>query len=79
MMKSLAGPKLLQRGPSTSKKNDDDDDEDDEGGADDAIAASSTGKDGPCFRSDRRIARLIIARYWADNLMNLYKKQHASD
>lgn len=79
MMKSLAGPKLLQRGPSTSKKNDDDDDEDDEGGADDALATSSTGKDGPCFRSDRRIARLIIARYWADNLMNLYKKQHASD
>jgi len=67
VMKSLGGPKLLHRGPSTSNQ-----DDGEEGGADDA-AKDGKGSKGPSFRSDRRIARLIIARYWADQIIVKYK------
>lgn len=66
-MKSLGGPKLLGRAKKTS-----DTDDDEEGGADDA-AQDDDGGAGPSFRSDRRIIRLLIARYWADSLMQKYK------
>eukprot|EP00555_Chaetoceros_dichaeta_P007188 CAMPEP_0198264746 /NCGR_PEP_ID=MMETSP1447-20131203/17236_1 /TAXON_ID=420782 /ORGANISM="Chaetoceros dichaeta, Strain CCMP1751" /LENGTH=115 /DNA_ID=CAMNT_0043953809 /DNA_START=1 /DNA_END=348 /DNA_ORIENTATION=+ len=68
MFVDLGGPKLLQRGPSTTVSADDQGEE--EGGADDGddhIAKEAS------FRSDRRIARLMIARYWADQLISKYK------
>ena len=68
-MKSLGGPKLLHRGPSTTQHSGCDDDEG-EGGADDA---AGKGEKGPSFRSDRRIARLVIARYWSDQIISKYK------
>lgn len=69
VMKTLGGPKLLQRGPSSSNK----EDNDGGGGADDPIQEESKAGSGPSFRSDRRIARLIIARYWADQIISKYK------
>jgi hypothetical protein len=75
-MKSLGGPKLLHRGPSTTQHNDDDEnnDNDNEGGADDADKGEKDeGKSGPSFRSDRRIARLVIARYWSDQIISKYQ------
>ena len=69
--KSLGGPKLLDRGPSSSKQEDDDDEEG--GGADDGQERDPEDtKPGPSFRADRRIVRLLIARYWADMLMKKY-------
>lgn len=59
-MRTLGGPKLLERG----SKNPDDDVEEPERGA----FKSS-------FQSDRRIIRLLIARYWADVLMKRFLEQ----
>jgi hypothetical protein len=59
-MESLAGPKLLDRGQAVS----DDADEDEVPKAKSTI---------PSFRSDRRIVRLLIARYWADLLQKRYE------
>ena len=79
MVESLGGPKLLHRAPKKQKpKADDggdegDDSDDDEGGADDADEAPVPGQTGPSFRSDRRIIRLLIARYWADQIIQKYK------
>lgn len=79
MVESLGGPKLLHRAPKKKKpKADDgsdegDDSDDDEGGADDADEAPVPGQTGPSFRSDRRIIRLLIARYWADQIIQKYK------
>jgi len=73
-MKSLGGPKLLHRRPSTIQHNDDENEDDNEGGADDADkGGKDNGKVGPSFRSDRRIARLVIARYWSDQIISKYK------
>jgi len=78
-MKSLIGPKLLERGPSTSKSGKNGNDED-EGGADDAdaeemiVEKGSKKKKGPSFRSDRRIVRLIILRHWADQIIRKYRE-----
>jgi len=71
-MKSLGGPKLLHRGPSTTQHSGCDEEE---GGADDVAGKSEKddGKNGPSFRSDRRIARLVIARYWSDQIISKYK------
>ena len=76
-VESLGGPKLLHRAPKKTKpieKNGDegDDSDDDEGGADDADEAPVSGQTGPSFRSDRRIVRLLIARYWADQIIQKY-------
>lgn len=82
LMQSLGGPKLLHRAPkkSVSMSSDgdggsDDDGEggDDEGGADDAEGETLPGQTGPSFRSDRRIVRLLIARYWADQIIGKYR------
>jgi hypothetical protein len=62
-IKSLSGPKLLDRGPSKGE------DDDGSGDADHGVTEKSTG---PSFQSDRRIIRLIIARYWADLLLKKY-------
>jgi len=69
MFASLGGPKLLQRGPSTSKNEYDPDEEGDVDAGDDVV---TDGQKGPSFRSDRRVVRLMIARYWADQLMSKY-------
>lgn len=80
-MQSLGGPKLLDRAaPVKRKKNGDDSssDEEDDGDADDGLKTSRDEDDapdpndpsaGPSFRADRRIIRLLIARYWADQMM----------
>lgn len=77
MIKSLKGPKLLQRGLSTSTKNVKGDENDDAEGDGDGVY--SFDGCGPSFRSDRRIARLVIAKYWADQIIakyeTLYKKE----
>ena len=64
MMYSLGGPKLLARAPRKE--------EDEDGDADDVEANT----EGPSFRADRRVIRLLIARYWSDLIMNAYKKAH---
>ena len=75
-VESLGGPKLLHRAPKKTKpiektgdSDEGDDSDDDEGGADDADEAPVPGQTGPSFRSDRRIVRLLIARYWADQII----------
>jgi len=64
MMVSLGGPKLLARGPKSTMDGDDD------GGADDPDDLKSSS--GPSFRADRRIVRLLIARYWADLIISRF-------
>ena len=67
-IKSLGHGKLLDRGVSTRL-------EDEEGGADEPnINADNENAAKPSFRSDRRIVRLLIARYWADALRDKYLK-----
>ena len=60
---------LLHRGPSKKKEGVEADGADD---ADDANKEDNSGNK-QSFRSDRRIARLIIARFWADQLIAKYK------
>jgi hypothetical protein len=74
VMKSLGGPKLLHRGPSSSpgEYGENGIGEYGEIGETDEVEETK-GKGGPSFRSDRRIARLVIAKYWADQIMSRYK------
>mmetsp|Transcript_38045 Transcript_38045/g.53606 ORF Transcript_38045/g.53606 Transcript_38045/m.53606 type:complete len:280 (-) Transcript_38045:27-866(-) len=65
-MKTLGGPKLLDRTPKPV------DDDEEEGEADDALHDEDTSA-GPSFRADRRIVRLLVARYWADIMIAKYK------
>ena len=71
VIKGLGGPKLLNRGPSTSKNKQDqakdEEKEDVKTGVDEEENVAN-----PSFRSDRRIVRLVVARYWADQLINKY-------
>ena len=64
-IQSLGGPKLLDRGVSKQQKQD-------EGGGTDDLQEKSVSK--PSFRSDRRIVRLLVARYWADAFREKYLK-----
>lgn len=66
-IKSLQGPKLLQRGPSTSNKNKENDE------VEEQQQEESKPKGGPSFRSDRRIIRLVIAKYWTDQIISKYR------
>ena len=61
-MKSLGGPKLLEKGKSSSDREDEEED------PDVAVTVLSS------FQSDRRVVRLLIARYWADLLMKKYNE-----
>lgn len=78
-MKSLRGPKLLERGSRSTNyttRNDEgsssgDDGNSSEGGADDPDE-KETQAGGAGFASDRRIIRLLIARYWADIVQKKY-------
>lgn len=69
MMYSLGGPKLLARGPKSTNNEDEEDNGDVDGPEIDPEKTS-----GPSFRSDRRVIRLLIARYWADMIIKSYKK-----
>mmetsp|Transcript_8853 Transcript_8853/g.14730 ORF Transcript_8853/g.14730 Transcript_8853/m.14730 type:complete len:286 (-) Transcript_8853:86-943(-) len=64
-LKSLGGPVLLERSPKKV----------DNGGGDSGGADETEDKNAPkpSFRSDRRIVRLLIARYWADALIKKYR------
>lgn len=66
---SLAGPKLLERGTSSNNRADDTD-----GDPDGPVASV-----GPSFASDRRIIRMMIARYWADLLIDRFRKEHETE
>lgn len=71
VIRGLGGPKLLNRGPSTSKnkqnQGQDEEKEDVKTGIEEEENVAN-----PSFRSDRRIVRLVVARYWADQLINKY-------
>lgn len=78
-MLSLAGPTLLARAPKSVADNDEDDEE---GGGKNNSSGDETEKDNeqsdtsnskPSFRSDRRVARLMIARCWTDRLIEKYR------
>ncbi|KAL7546367.1 hypothetical protein ACHAWF_009703 [Thalassiosira exigua] len=70
---SLAGPTLLARAPKTSQSEESDGSGDDGGGgADDP--SDDEENNTASFRSDRRVARLIIARCWADRLVEKYNE-----
>lgn len=73
MMKSLGGKILLQRGPSSTITIAHEDEEVDVD-ADERVNEAKNGN-GPSFRSDRRIARLLIARYWADTIISKYREK----
>lgn len=78
-MRTLGGPKLLMRKHAAGKDKDDNDD-DDEGEADDReteekAPASSNNKSDAGFASDRRIVRLMIARYWAELLQKRFLEE----
>lgn len=67
-MVSLAGPTLLTRAAKTSHDDDEGSGSDKDGGETPEESDSNT----PSFRSDRRVVRLMIARYWADRLIEKY-------
>ena len=72
-MVSLAGPTLLNRAPKTSHEEDDKGSDSDKDGGDGAEEEDEPNI--PSFRSDRRVIRLFIARYWADRLIEKYNNQ----
>jgi hypothetical protein len=61
-MSTLGGPTLLERTPKGVT---------DSGGADDAEDQKENSPK-PSFRMDRRVIRLLIARLWADKLLDMY-------
>lgn len=69
-MQSLGGPVLLERTPKKV-------DSGDGGGGADEVEDKDSAK--PSFRSDRRIVRLLIARYWADALIKKYQASLVSE
>mmetsp|Transcript_28228 Transcript_28228/g.60152 ORF Transcript_28228/g.60152 Transcript_28228/m.60152 type:complete len:319 (-) Transcript_28228:12-968(-) len=68
-MVSLAGPTLLARAAKTSHDNDGSDSD-----KDGSETSEKNDSNIPSFRSDRRVIRLMIARYWADRLMEKYNE-----
>ena len=77
-MVNLAGPTLLNRAPKTSHQNDDNEGSDsDKDGSDGAEEEDEPNI--PSFRSDRRVIRLFIARYWADRLIEKYNQKRKTD
>ena len=69
-MRTLGGPKLLQRGNNSIEN--DTNSEEQATGADEVEQTSNQAKSNAGFASDRRIARLLIARYWADSLQERF-------
>lgn len=82
MFQSLGDKILLHRGPSTltATTHGDDDEEEEGGDADETTVkdVSHVKGQGPSFRSDRRIVRLVIARYWADEVIAKYRAMNDS-
>ena len=76
-MVNLAGPTLLNRAPKTSHQNDDEGSDSDKDGSDGAEEEDEPNI--PSFRSDRRVIRLFIARYWADRLIEKYNQKRKTD
>jgi hypothetical protein len=68
--RSLGDKVLLHRGGMSTKAQGDI-----EGDADEAIMKDQKSGRGPSFSSDRRIARLVIARYWADGIMTKFREK----
>jgi hypothetical protein len=79
-MQSLGGPKLLHRNakeaPGVNGDEEDGcpDDEDDADGPSQAQARDVS--NGPSFQSDRRLMRWILARYWADRVIDQFHAAH---
>lgn len=71
-MVSLAGPTLLARAPKTTHDDRGGGDDGSDGEADGATETNETNT--TSFRSDRRVARLLIARYWANRLIEKYNQ-----
>ena len=73
---SLAGPTLLTRAAKSSHKDDDNDGGSDSDDKDDSEDGDEKKDESniPSFRSDRRVVRLFIARYWADRLIDKYNE-----
>lgn len=72
-MQSLGGPKLLER----AAKKDTTPAEEEDGGADEVAMDGDDGGPDPSFRSDRRIVRLMVARYFADQLIKKFETHRA--
>jgi hypothetical protein len=68
-MASLAGPTLLARAARNDGEGGGSDRDGSEGGEIEKDDAANT----TSFRSDRRVIRLMIARYWADRLIEKYE------
>lgn len=75
-MVSLGGPTLLAREAKVARSLDEDDDEGDADGADEAENEVDESPSVPSFRSDRRVVRLLIARHWADKIIDSYREKH---
>jgi hypothetical protein len=72
-MERLGGPRLMpSREKSVNKNDGDDNDNNNEMNHGDQEEEEVVGQRGQSFRADRRIARIIIARYWADRVMEQY-------
>ena len=74
-MRSLGGPKLLERAKKVVHDDSSDDEAEKGGDADEGLKTNPDDDDpsaGPSFRADRRIIRLLIARYWADQMMKKF-------
>lgn len=77
--KTLGGPKLLERNAKkiTNNNKDSDDEEEEDDDHDKEEEGGGTTSSVPSFRSDRRIVRLLIARFFADTLQQAYLKEEA--
>ena len=71
-MTKLGGPKLLMR--KLERSNDDDSEEDDENDE-----KGSSNKNGPSFQGDRRLIRLIIARFWTRSIIEKFESSKSKD
>jgi hypothetical protein len=78
-MVTLGGPALLSRRRKGGDTHPDgaDNDEGDTGDADDGDEVPAN--QGPSFRSDRRMMRLLIARHWADQIISKWNTSRVSD
>lgn len=72
-MVSLSGPTLLTRAVKCSYNDEGDTKHDNESEGDADGASEKSESNVTSFRSDRRVIRLLIARYWADRLIDKYK------
>mgnify|MGYP006087873095 CR=1 FL=1 len=67
----LGGPKLMPR----SKKTEEAEENDDEEAKEEVEPETVTGVRGQSFRADRRLCRLLLARYWADSIFKKFDRR----